>query len=120
MRTVVYLAVVAALLTLSACDGGSATGTWSGTVTTPGNTRGSPMVLILIEEDGVLSGNAFVVFMNLDVAGTRAGDDASMTLSGGLMASPTPLEGTFEKDRFTGTWLGPDATEPATVILERE
>lgn len=120
MRNAVRVAIVAALLMLSACDGGSATGTWSGTVTTPGNTRGSPMLLTLIEEDGVLSGNAFVVFMNLDVAGTRTGSDASMMLSGGLMEAPTPLEGTFEKDRFTGTWLGPGATEPATVVLERE
>jgi hypothetical protein len=64
--------------------------------------------------------NAAVVFMNLDVAGTRTGADASMTLSGGLMEAPTPLEGKFEKDRFTGTWLGPGATEPATVVLERE
>ena len=77
MRATVTVALVAALLTLSACDGGSATGTWSGTVTTPGNTRGSPMLLTLIE-------------------------------------------GTFEKDRFTGTWLGPGATEPATVVLRRE
>ena len=119
-RFVVLVACAAAVLALSACGGGTATGTWSGTVTTPGGTRGSPMLLTLIEEDGVLSGSAFVVFMNLDVQGTRAGDDASMTLSGGLMDDPTPLEGTFEKDRFTGSWWGPGATEPATVVLERE
>ncbi len=120
MRIGILAASLAALLALSACGGGSATGTWSGTVTLPGNTRGSPMLLTLIEEDGVLSGSAFVVFMNLDVAGTVVGDDASMTLSGGLMDAPTPLDGTFEKDRFAGTWWGPGATEPATVVLERE
>ncbi len=80
MRDAALVASVAVLLALAACGGGTATGTWSGTVTTPGNTRGSPMLLTLIEEDGVLSGNAFVVFMNLDVAGTRTGADASMTL----------------------------------------
>ena len=120
MKIAVFVASAAALLALAACGGGTATGTWSGTGTTPGSTRGSPMLLTLIEEDGALSGSAFVVFMNLDVAGTRDGDDASMTLSGGLMEEPTPLEGTFEKDRFTGRWWGPGATEPAAVVLERE
>ncbi len=120
MRIAVLTVSVAMLLALSACGGGSATGTWSGTVTTPGSQRGAPMLLTLIEEDGVLSGNALVIFMDLDVTGTRVGEDASMTLSGSLMEVPTPLEGTFEKDRFTGTWMGPGATEPATVVLERE
>lgn len=43
-----------------------------------------------------------------------------MTLSGELLEEPTPLEGTLDKDVFTGRWWGPGATEPATFRIERE
>lgn len=119
MRTAVLLVSAALALTLTACGARTVTGTWTGTVTTPGSPRGVPMLLTLIEQDGVLSGTAFVVFMNLDVAGTRDGAAASMSLTGSLLEEPAPLEGTFEKDRFTGTWMGPGATVPAAVALQR-
>ena len=120
MRTLKALAASAAILFLVACGDPTLTGTWSGTVTVPGGRQGTPMLLTLIEDDGALSGEAFVVFMNLDVTGTREGADASMTLTGGLLEAPTPLEGVLDKDVFTGRWWGPGASEPATFRLERE
>lgn len=120
MRTLKALVLVAATLVLVACGDPTMTGTWSGNVTVPGGRGGTPMLLTLIEEDGVLSGEAFMVFMSLSVTGTREGAEASMTLAGDLLAEPTPLEGTLDKDVFTGRWWGPGASEPATFRLERD
>lgn len=119
MRTLEALAAGAAILFLIACGEPTMTGTWSGTVTVPGGRAGTPMLLTLIEEDGALSGEAFIVFMSLDVVGTRDGTEASMTLMGDLLDETTPLEGTLDKDEFTGRWWGPGADEPATFRLER-
>lgn len=120
MRTLEALVLFAATLVLVACDDPTMTGTWSGDVTVPGGRAGTPMLLTLIEEDGDLSGEAFMVFMSLSVTGTRDGAEASMTLAGDLLAEPTPLEGTLDKDVFTGRWWGPGASEPATFRLERD
>jgi hypothetical protein len=62
------------------------------------------MLPTLIGGDGGLGGDAFVGATKLDVAGTRTGAVASMALSRRLMEAPTPLEGKFQKERFTGTW----------------
>lgn len=120
MRTLKALAAGVAIAFLIACGEPTMTGTWSGTVTVPGGRAGTPLLLTLIEENGTLSGEAFMVFMSLDVTGTREGSEASMTLAAELLDEPTPLEGTLDKDVFTGRWWGPGATEPATFRLERE
>lgn len=120
MSTLKALAAALAILGLVACGTSTMTGTWSGTVTVPGGRGGTPMLLTLIEDDGALSGEAFMVFMTLDVVGAREGREASMTLSGGLLEAPTPIEGTLDNDKFTGFWWGPGATEPATFQLERQ
>lgn len=120
MRTVRILAVAMSTLLLTACGSASLTGTWSGTVTVPGGRAGTPMQLVLVDDEGALSGEAFLVFMSLEVTGTRDGADASMTLTGDLLATPTPLEGTLDEDVFTGSWWGPGASEPATFRLERQ
>lgn len=119
MRTPNALVAGVAILFLVACGDATLTGTWSGTVTIPGGRAGTPMLLTLIEDDGAVRGEAFMVFMTLEVAGTREGAEASMTLTGELLEAPTPLEGTLDEDVFTGRWWGPGATEPATFRLER-
>jgi hypothetical protein len=114
------IASAALVLLLTACGSKDVSGTWSGTVGLPGQRAVAPMVLQLADRDGALSGEAFVIFMTVEVSGTRNGSEAAMTLTGGLLDRPAPLEGTFDKDRFSGRWWGPDATEPALVELRRQ
>lgn len=77
MRILKALAAGVAIASLIACGDPTMTGTLSGTVTVPGGRAGTPMLLTLIdEEDGVLSGEAFMVFMALDVTGTQEGAEA--------------------------------------------
>jgi hypothetical protein len=104
MPTLRALVVGVAIVFLAACGNPTLTGTWSGTVTVPDGRAGAPMLLTLIDEDGAVSGEAFIVFMTLEVAGTREGAEASMTLTGELLEAPTPLEGTLDKAVFTGRW----------------
>lgn len=108
-----------AILFLTACGDPYRAGTWSGTVTVPGGQAGTPLLLTVIEDDSALSGEMFMIFMTVNVTGTREGAEVSMSRTGELLEGSTSLAEALEKDVFTGRWWGPRATEPATFRLER-
>jgi len=111
MRMKFSLLIVALVLAIAGCSSAptiNVTGTWEGTLTGPGGQLGYR--LVLLDNNGTLSGDAFLFDADLriwrdagPVTGRRDGPQASMTNILADGSGKLEIIGTFSDDSFKGS-----------------